>query len=89
MDMKMRLLLAFLRLSVRGVCSVRRLYFVLGSSSVQRDRGETSLHSGVRDGVHCRVDGGALRYRDRGRRRRTRRGGEFHLQENSELKLKG
>lgn len=66
--MKRRGVIGFLRVSIRGRSRGLVLYLVLVPSSVQRDRGETGLGSGIRDRVDCRVDGGALRYRD-GRRR--------------------
>lgn len=63
-------LICFFRVSERGVKRGVYHYLVLVSSSVQGDRGETSLGSGLRDGVDYRVDGGAFRCRDRERSRR-------------------
>lgn len=67
---------SFLRVGMRGGSGGLILHLVFVSSSVQGDKGEASLGSGIRDRVDCRIDGGALRYRDGRWRRgqRTRRG---------------
>lgn len=78
-------------ISLFRVSTRRRIEFiVVVFSSGEGDGGEPSLGRRFRDRVDCRVDGGALMWRNRRRRwrHRRRRGREFLLRRKRRAEIK-